>query len=61
MIFDVDLKPHIPKKPNRKVYQFRKADKISLKMKAKAVLDKCIKSNPTENDIIPTGVLLKAF
>ena len=36
IIFDVNLKPHIPRKPSRKVYQFHKADKISLKMKAKA-------------------------
>ena len=26
IIFDVNLKPHIPKKPSRKVYQFHKAD-----------------------------------
>ena len=51
IIFDVNLKPHIPKKPRRKVYQFHKADKISLKMTAKAVLDKSIKSDPTKNDI----------
>ena len=51
IIFDVDLKPHIPKKPCRKVYQFHKAEKISLKMKAKAVLSKFIKSDPTKNDI----------
>ena len=48
---DVNLKPHIPKKPSIKVYQFHKADKISLKMKARAVLDKFIKSDPTKNDI----------
>ena len=35
IIFDVNLKLHIPKKPSRKVYQFHKADKISLKMKLK--------------------------
>ena len=51
IIFDVNHKRHIPKKPSRKVYQFHKADKISLKMKAKAVLDKFIKSDPTKNDI----------
>ena len=28
IIFDVNLKPHIPKKPSRKVYQFHKADTI---------------------------------
>ena len=50
-IFNVNLKPHIPKKPSRKVYQFHKGDKISLKMKAKAVLDKFIKYDPTKNDI----------
>ena len=37
--------------PFIKVYQFHKADKISLKMNAKAVLDKFIKSDPTKNDI----------
>ena len=47
MIFDVNLKPHIPKKPNRKVYQLHKADKISPKIIAKAVLDKFIKHDPT--------------
>ena len=33
------------------MYQFHKEDKISLKMKAKAVLDKFIKSDPNKNDI----------
>ena len=33
------------------MYQFHKEDKISLKMKAKVVLDKFIKSDPTKNDI----------
>ena len=28
IIYNVDLEPHIPKKPSRKVYQFHKADKI---------------------------------
>ena len=51
IIFDVNLKPRISKMPSRKVYQFHKADKISLKMKAKAVLDKFIKSDATKNDI----------
>ena len=51
IILDVNLKPHIPKKPSRKVYQFHKADEISLKMKSKAVLYKFIKSDPTKNDI----------
>ena len=36
IILDANLKPHITKKPNRKVYQLHKADEISLKMKAKA-------------------------
>ena len=54
IIFDVNLKPHMPKKPSRKVYQFHKADKISLKMKAKAVLHKFIESDPTNNDINST-------
>ena len=27
IIFDANLKPHIPKKTNRKVYKFHKADK----------------------------------
>ena len=61
IIFDANPKPHIPKKPRCKVYKFHKADKISLKMKAKAVLDKFIKSDPTKMTLIPTGVLLKAF
>ena len=51
IIFNVNLKPHIPKKTSRKEHQFHKADKISLKMKAKAVLDKFIKTDPTKNDI----------
>ena len=51
IIFDVNLKPHIPKKPSRKGFQINKADKISLKVKAKAVLDKFLKSDPTKNDI----------
>ena len=51
IIFDVNFKPHIQKKPSRNVYQFHKADKMSLKIKAKAVLDKLIKSDPTKNDI----------
>ena len=51
IIFDVNFKPHIPKKPSRKVYQFHKADNMSLKVKAKTVLDKFRKSDPTKNDI----------
>ena len=50
IIFNDDLKPHIPKEPSRKVYQFHKADKISLKMKSMAVLDKIRKSDLTKND-----------
>ena len=41
----------MPKKPSRKVYQFHKADKISLKMKANAVSDIFMMSDPTKNDI----------
>ena len=52
IIFDAILKPHIPKKPIRNAYQFHKADKILLKMKTKAVLDKFIKSDLTKNDIL---------
>ena len=52
---------HIPKKPSRKVYQFHKADKISLKMKAKAVLDKFIKSDPTKNDINTNWCTIKSI
>ena len=51
IIFDANFKPHIPKKPSRKVYKFHKANKISLKMKAKAVLEKIVKSDPSKNDI----------
>ena len=61
IIFDANLKPHIPNKPSRKVYQFHKADKISLKMKAKAVLDKCIKSDPTKNDINTNWCTIKGI
>ena len=50
-IFHANHKPHILKKSSRKVYQFHKADKISLTMKAKAVLDAFIKSDHTKNDI----------
>ena len=51
MIVDFNLKHHMPKKPSRNVHQFNKADKISLKMNAKAALDIFIKSDPTKNDI----------
>ena len=69
IIFDVNLKPHIPKKPSRKVYQFHKADhiteymntEISLKMKAKAVLYTFIKSDPTKNDINTNGCTMKSI
>ena len=50
IIFDVNLKPYILKKPIKKAYQF-KAAKISVKLKAKAVSDKFIKYDPTKNDI----------
>ena len=61
IIFNVNLKPHMPRKPSRKVYQFHKADEISLKMKAKAVLDKFIKSDPTKNDINTNWCAIKSF
>ena len=61
IIFDVNLKHPMPKKPSGKVYQFHKADKISLKMKAKAVLDKFIKSDPTKNDIIANWCTTKSI
>ena len=61
IIFDVNLKPHMPMKPSRKVYQFHKADKISLKMKAKAFLDKFIKSDPTKNDIFTNWCTIKSI
>ena len=61
IIFDVNLKPHILKKPSRKVYQFHKADKISLKLKAKAVLDKFMKSDPTKNDINTNWCTIKSI
>ena len=51
IIFDPNLKPNMPKKPIRKVYQFHKADKMLLKMKTKAVLDTFIMSDPIKNDI----------
>ena len=61
IIFDVNLKPHIPKKPSRKVYQFHKADKISLKMKAKAVFYKFMKSGRTKNDINTNWCTIKSI
>ena len=61
IIFDANLKPHIPKKPNRKVYQFHNADKISQDMKAKAVLDKFMKSDSTKNDINTSWCTLKSI
>ena len=61
IIFHVILKPHIPKKPSRKVYQLHKADKISLKMKAKAVLDKFMKSDPAKNDIDTNWCAIKSI
>ena len=61
IIFDANLKPHIPKKPNRKIFQFHKVGNTSLRMKAKAVLCTFIKSNPTKMTLILTGVVLNAF
>ena len=43
------------------MYKFHKADKISLKMKAKAVLDKFIKSDPTKNDINTNWCTIKSI
>ena len=43
------------------MYQFHKADKTSLKMKAKAVLDKFIKSDPTKNDINTNCCTIKSI
>ena len=51
----------MPKKPNIKMYKFHKADKILLRLKAKAVLDKFIKSDPTTNDINTNWCIIKAF
>ena len=42
---------NLAKKPIRNVCQSHKADEISQKMKAKAVLDNFMKSNPIKNDI----------
>ena len=39
IIFDANLKPHMPNRPIRKVYKFHKAEEISLKIKAKVVLE----------------------
>ena len=61
IIFDFNFKPHILKKPSRKVCQFHKADEISLKIKAMADVDRLIKTDPTKMTLIHTGVLLKAF
>ena len=61
IIFDVNPKPHIPRKPSRKVFQFHKADKISLRMKDKAALDKFIKSDPHKNDISTNWCITKSI
>ena len=61
IIFDANLKPYIPKKPSRKLYQFHKADKISLKIKAKVVIDKFIKSDPTKNGINTNWCTIKSI
>ena len=39
--------------------QFQKADKISLKMKAKAVIDEFMKSDHTKNDINTNWCIIK--
>ena len=51
IIFMLTSKPHIPKKAIGMMYQFHKADKISLKLKVTAVFHKFIKSDPAKNDI----------
>ena len=61
IIFDASLKSHIPKKPIGKVYQFCNADKISQRMKAKAVLDELIKSDPIKNDINTNWCTIKSI
>ena len=61
ILFDVNLRPHMPKKAIRKVYQFHKEDKISLKTKAKVVLDKFINSDPTKNDIDTNWCTIKSI
>ena len=43
------------------MYQFHKVDKISLKMKAKAALDKFIKSDSTKNDINTNWCSIKSI
>ena len=61
IIFAVNLTPHTPKKPNRKVYQFHKADKILLKMKTRAVSDKFMKPDPTKNYINANWCTIRAY
>ena len=51
----------MPNKHNRKQYQFLKADKISLNVKAKAVLDKFIKHDSTKNDITTNWYTIKCI
>ena len=51
VMFDVDLGPRMPGRPGGRVYQFHRADGMSLKMKARAVLDKFMGSDPTGDDI----------
>ena len=43
------------------MYLFHKADKISLNMKAKEVLDEFIKSDPTKNDINTNWYAIKSI
>ena len=61
IIIYANLKPHLQKKPIRKVYPFHKTDKISLKMKAKANLYKFIKPDPTKNDINSNWCTIKSI
>ena len=61
IMFVVSLKSHIPKKPNKKLYQFHKADKISLKMKARAVLYKFIKSDTSKSNINTNWCTIKSI
>ena len=46
---------------SKMVYKFHKAGKMSLKMKAKAVLDKLIKSDRTKNDINTNWCTIKSI
>ena len=61
IIVDANLKLHIPENLIGRVFQFHKAVKILLKMKAKAVLDKFIKSYATKNDINTNWCTIKCI